>query len=198
MLLDTGAHWLADARRCESPNFDERPVGVPIDTIVIHNISLPPGKFGGCHVDELFCNQLNPDDDPYFLEIAHLRVSAHLLIGRDGRLTQYVGFDKRAWHAGVSHYRGRERCNDFSIGIELEGTDYDPYTDGQYRELAVVVGALLARYERLCSDRIVGHSDISPGRKTDPGPAFDWPRARRMIHAAASSVGDSRSGEAAS
>ena len=148
------------------------------------------GRFGGCHIDELFCNQLNPDADPYFQQIAGLRVSAHLLIDRTGRVTQYVGFDKRAWHAGVSSFCGRERCNDFSIGIELEGTDHDPYADDQYRVLAAVVGALLVRYPALCLDRIVGHSDISPGRKTDPGPAFDWPRARQMIQALAASARD--------
>ena len=181
MVLDPDPHWLADARRCESMNFDERPPGVAIDTLVIHNISLPPGEFGGCHVDELFCNRLNPDEHPYFAEIAHLRVSAHLLIDRDGLLTQFVAFDKRAWHAGVSSFEGRERCNDFSIGIELEGTDQAPYTDRQYLALAQVVQRLLSTYPALNPERIVGHSDIAPGRKTDPGPGFDWTRARQMI-----------------
>lgn len=182
--IDTGLHWLADARRCESANFDERPDGIAIDTIVVHNISLPPGQFGGCHIDELFCNQLNPEEHPYFAQIADLRVSAHLLIDRLGQVTQFVGFDKRAWHAGVSSYLGRERCNDFSIGIELEGTDHDPYSEQQYLVLARVVKQLIHRYPSLGVDRIVGHEEIAPGRKTDPGPAFDWQRARRLFRAA--------------
>lgn len=174
-------------------NFDDRPAGVAIDTLVIHNISLPPGQFGGCHVDELFCNRLDPDGHPYFAGIAHLRVSAHLLIDRNGALTQFVAFDKRAWHAGVSTYDGRERCNDFSIGIELEGTDQTPYTRRQYLALAQVVPRLLARYPALNLKRMVGHSDISPGRKTDPGPAFDWTYARQLIGAELQRAGAARS-----
>ena len=168
-------HWLADARRCPSPNFDERPECI-VDTLVIHSISLPPGQFGGCHIDELFTNTLSPADHPYFTGICELQVSAHLLISRTAEVTQFVAFDKRAWHAGVSNFNGRERVNDFSIGIELEGTDDVPYEAAQYSRLAGLVQLLRARYREIKRTNIVGHSAIAPGRKTDPGPAFDWPR----------------------
>ena len=147
---------------------------------MVHGISLPPGRFGGPWIEPLFLNALPADADPYFAEIQHLRVSSHVLIARDGSLTQYVPFGLRAWHAGTSHWRGRERCNDFSIGVELEGTDETPYDDRQYEALAELVAALQRAYPSLAEGWIAGHSDIAPGRKTDPGPAFDW---RRLEHA---------------
>ena len=142
-----------------------------ISLIVVHGISLPPGKFGGDEIEALFCNQLN---HPQLLELADFRVSSHLLVDRRGRCTQFVPFDRRAWHAGESVWRGRSGCNDFSIGIELEGTDTRPYTQAQYRKLGRVIRALLARYPRLAADAIVGHLEVATGRKTDPGPAFNW------------------------
>lgn len=169
-------HWLLDARRQPSPNCDERPVVDDISLLVIHNISLPPGEFGGPHIDELFCNSLAPDAHPYFAGICHLRVSAHVLIRRDGSLVQYVPFHRRAWHAGQSSFAGRPQCNDFSIGIELEGCDDLPFADAQYAALTRVTTALMTRYPGLDPGRITGHSDIAPGRKTDPGPCFDWSR----------------------
>jgi AmpD protein len=151
------------------------------ELLVLHNISLPPGQFGGGHVQALFQNCLDPGLHPYFTEIAGVQVSAHLLLERDGELTQFVGFDQRAWHAGVSSYQGREACNDFSIGIELEGADLIPYSPIQYRQLAALITRLLRRYPTLDRTRIVGHSDIAPGRKTDPGPAFDWDELNRLL-----------------
>jgi AmpD protein len=171
-------------RQVASPNSDARPSGVVADLIVVHGISLPPGDFGGPWIDRLFTNSLPRDMHPYFEEIDGLRVSSHLLVARDGALTQFVKFTDRAWHAGESRYEGRSACNDFSIGIELEGADTIPYEAAQYDTLAEVVAALCDAYPRLSTDRLVGHSDISPGRKTDPGPAFDWERARRRIAAA--------------
>ncbi|MEM9056624.1 MAG: 1,6-anhydro-N-acetylmuramyl-L-alanine amidase AmpD, partial [Pseudomonadota bacterium] len=156
---------------------------VAIDLIVVHGISLPPGEFGGDGLDRLFLNRLDPHAHPYFATIAALRVSAHALVRRDGSVTQYVPFHRRAWHAGRSRFEGREACNDFAIGIELEGTDETPYADAQYAALAAVVAALRAAYPTLARGRIVGHSDIAPGRKTDPGPAFDWPRLERRLDA---------------
>jgi AmpD protein len=173
------------ARQVASPNYDSRPPGVEADLIVVHGISLPPGEFGGPWIDRLFTNTLPPDVHPYFAEVGPLRVSSHVVIERDGAVTQYVRFTERAWHAGKSSYQGREACNDFSVGVELEGTDSLPYEAAQYAALAQVVAALCTAYPRLSADRLVGHSDIAPGRKTDPGPAFDWPRARRLIAAAA-------------
>ena len=178
MQLNEG--WLAEARRVPSPHFDCRPDGEPPSLLVVHNISLPPGEFGGPWIDALFTGTLDPDAHPLFAEIVHLRVSAHCLIRRDGEVVQYVPFDKRAWHAGVSRYQGRERCNDFSIGIELEGTDDQPYTDAQYQQLANVTHALISLYPSIASN-MTGHSDIAPERKTDPGPAFDWPRFRGLV-----------------
>ncbi len=157
-----------------SPNWDERPVGKEVSLLVIHNISLPPGEFGGPWIDRLFTNRLSPDVHPYFAEVHQLRVSAHLLLRRDGQCLQYVPFDKRAWHAGQSSFQGRPACNDFSIGIELEGTDDIPYTPVQYQRLAEITRQLQRIYPAITPGRIVGHSDIAPGRKTDPGPAFDW------------------------
>ena len=156
-----------------SPHWDERPEGSRISLIVIHNISLPPGEFGGRHIDELFLGRLDPDAHPYFREIAGRKVSSHFLIRRDGETVQFVPPDKRAWHAGASQWRGRERCNDFSIGIELEGADDVPFSEHQYESLANLTRELEARYGPL---ERAGHSDIAPGRKTDPGPWFDWAR----------------------
>jgi len=168
-----------------SPNFDDRADMEDISLIVIHCISLPPGEFGNSsYIDQLFCNQLDPAAHPYFEHIHQLHVSAHLLIRRDGEIKQYVPFDKRAWHAGSSSYQGRERCNEFSIGIELEGAEDIPYTEAQYRHLAAAINALLKTYPKLSKQRITGHSDIAPGRKTDPGAAFDWVKLRQLLDAA--------------
>lgn len=173
--------WLAGARRCPSPNQDARPAHSPIDLLVIHNISLPPGEFGGPWIEDLFLNRLAPEAHPYFATIATLRVSAHLLIRRDGALVQYVPFERRAWHAGVSVFQGRAHCNDFAIGIELEGTDDCPFTAAQYRALIDSTRAIQVRYPAITAERIAGHSDIAPGRKSDPGPAFDWEYYRRAL-----------------
>ncbi len=174
-------HRLTGARQVESPNQSQRPAGEPIDLLVIHNISLPPGQYGGGHVDELFCNRLDPAAHPYFADIAHLRVSAHLLIDRQGAVTQYVPFNHMAWHAGRSRFAGREECNTFSIGVELEGCDQEAFTDAQYHTLVAVTRALQAAYPGIGADRITGHSDIAPDRKTDPGPCFDWRRYRSAL-----------------
>jgi len=182
--VDAG-HRLYGARQLESPHCDARPDADDISLLVIHGISLPPGEFGGPWIDALFLGQLDPHAHPYFEEIRGLRVSAHCCIARDGVLTQYVPFDRRAWHAGVSQWQGRERCNDFSIGIELEGCDTLAYTDAQYQQLTQLARALLHHYPRLHPTGIVGHSDIAPGRKTDPGPAFDWARFRTTLEASA-------------
>ena len=171
-----------DARQVNSPNFDERPDGCDIELIVVHGISLPPGKYGGPEIDQLFTNCLDPDADPYFADMAHLKVSSHLLIRRDGELVQYVPFSKRAWHAGESCFGKRTACNDFSVGIELEGQDEEPYTDRQYERLGEVVDRLVAMYPGLSPDAIVGHSDIAPGRKTDPGPGFNWAHFRQLLN----------------
>ena len=165
---------LTDAEWCPSPNFDSRPQPGDISLLVVHNISLPPGQFGTGCVKDFFCNRLDSEADPFFATIAELKVSAHLLIERDGRLVQFVNFNDRAWHAGQSLYEGRKRCNDFSIGIELEGTDDQPYTPVQYQQLAEVTKALLVAYPQMTEERITGHQHIAPGRKTDPGEAFDW------------------------
>lgn len=173
MMSEQG--WLVDARLCPSPNCSERPVGSEISLLVIHNISLPPGQFGGGYIEQLFTNQLNANEHSYFAEIVDLEVSAHCLIDRNGKVVQFVPLSRRAWHAGDSSFAGCANCNDYSIGIELEGTDTTPYTANQYQSLARVCRELLAIYPALTAERIVGHSDVSPGRKTDPGPAFDWP-----------------------
>jgi AmpD protein len=173
--------WLDQARRAESPNCDARPPGAEIDLLVVHGISLPPREYGGPYIEALFCNCLDPAAHPYFATIAGLKVSAHLLIRRDGDLVQFVQFGQRAWHAGASCFAGRERCNDFSIGIELEGCDDESYETVQYQRLAEVVQALLEIYPAIRPERIVGHSDIAPGRKSDPGPAFDWAYFRQLL-----------------
>jgi AmpD protein len=179
--LTVAMGFIAGARTAASPNCDARPGGLSPGLIVVHGISLPPGRFGGPWIERLFMNTLPPDQDPYFATIQHLRVSSHVLIARDGALTQYVPFDERAWHAGTSHWRGRDACNDFSIGVELEGADTVPYTDAQYAALAGVARALMQAYPAITAERIAGHADVAPGRKTDPGPAFDWPRFRASI-----------------
>jgi N-acetyl-anhydromuramoyl-L-alanine amidase len=174
-LSIAGDGWAigSPVERVESPNQDERAEGEPPWLVVVHNISLPPGTFGGRAIDALFTNTLDPDAHPYFRDVAALRVSAHFVIGRDGALVQFVSCERRAWHAGVSSFEGRTRCNDFSIGIELEGDDVTPFEDAQYACLTALVDALAARYPIAA---IAGHSDVAPGRKTDPGPCFDWSR----------------------
>ncbi len=184
--VDLESGLMREARQIASPNQDARPTGVEADLIVVHGISLPPGEFGGRWIDRLFTNTLPVEVHPYFADVGSLRVSSHLVVDRDGDMTQYVSFMQRAWHAGKSLYHGRDACNDFSVGIELEGTDNIPYEGAQYRALADAVAALCAAYPRLSPDRLVGHSAIAPGRKTDPGPAFDWPHARSLIAAACS------------
>jgi N-acetyl-anhydromuramoyl-L-alanine amidase len=169
--------YASGAKRIFSPNCDDRPEGASIDLLIIHNISLPPGEFGGPDVAALFTNSLNPARDSYYQTIQDLRVSAHFFVRRDGELIQFVSCLKRAWHAGLSNWRGRERCNDFSIGIELEGTDDLPFTDHQYHALGRVTLGLISSYP---IKDVVGHSDVSPGRKTDPGNSFDWARYRAL------------------
>jgi AmpD protein len=179
--IDVESGWIREARRVPSPNFDERPVDCCPELMIVHGISLPPGEFGGEWIDRLFTNSVDPDAHPYFCEIVDLRVSSHLLIRRDGELVQYVSLAKRAWHAGVSCYREREKCNDYSIGIELEGTDNMPYTDVQYDVLVSVVKSLRSVIPSLVGAPVVGHCDVAAGRKTDPGPAFDWERLNAQL-----------------
>jgi AmpD protein len=172
---------LSEARRCPSPNFGKRPVGAVISLLVIHNISLPPGRYGGPEIEHFFCNQLDPGQHPYFETIAAMQVSCHLLIRRDGECVQFVNLLDRAWHAGRSTFDGCPECNDYSIGIELEGADHEAYTSAQYRMLADVSCQIMAAWPAIDERRITGHSDIAPGRKTDPGPAFDWQRYRERL-----------------
>ena len=181
MYTVTIDHWLRGVRRRPSPNAGPRPDPDDVSLVVVHGISLPPGKFGSGLVEALFTNAFDPAVDPSLADLEGVRVSSHLLISRRGRVTQFVPFDRAAWHAGVSSHRGRERCNDYSIGIELEGTDDRPYAPSQYNVLAGVVTALLRRYPRLSLADVVGHAEIAPGRKTDPGPAFDWLRLFRSL-----------------
>lgn len=171
-------HRVRPAQYIESPHADERPADSAISLFVVHGISLPAGEFGLPYITELFCGTLDCDADPSFEPLRDLKVSAHCLIRRDGELIQYVPFDRRAWHAGVSSWQGQSRCNDFSIGVELEGTDTTPYTDKQYEKLAQLIVVLQQEYPAISNDRVVGHEHIAPGRKTDPGPAFDWQRLR--------------------
>ncbi len=172
--------WLPVARRQPSPHFDARPPGTAIELLVVHAISLPPGQFGGPWIDDLFLGRLDGSRHPFFAEIQGLEVSAHFLIRRDGELVQYVATEARAWHAGRSQWQGRERCNDFSIGVELEGCDELPFEPVQYWQLARLA-RLLMRHYPITSEAIVGHADIAPGRKTDPGPCFDWGRLRSLL-----------------
>lgn len=181
MEIDTHTGLLQGVRYLASPNCDDRPINCAIDLVVIHNISLPPQQYGGPYIDQLFTNQLSATAHPFFATIATLQVSAHLLIQRDGAITQYVPFHRRAWHAGVSSYHGRERCNDFSIGIELEGSDFEPFCEKQYQQLTVVLQALIQAYPAVNTATITGHADIAPGRKSDPGPYFAWDRLHSML-----------------
>ncbi len=186
LVINIADGWLRGVRQVRSPNADSRPAGVEIDLIVVHGISLPPGEFGGSAIDDLFCNCLEPTAHPYYRDIAAIRVSSHALIARDGRITQYVPFHKRAWHAGQSSYQGRDACNDFSVGIELEGCDDIAYAEPQYQALAQLVKSLRREYPSLIHAPVVGHEHIAPGRKTDPGPAFNWQRLTAMIGAESS------------
>lgn len=179
-LIENG--WYTEAQKEPSPHFDQRENYSPenINLLVVHNISLPPGEFGGNYITDLFLGRLDPNAHETFAEIYQLRVSAHCLIRRNGEVIQYVSFNDRAWHAGVSNYQGRDKCNDFSIGIELEGTDVIPYTDEQYQTLSKLTKVLLLEYRQI-NDNIVGHCDIAPERKTDPGKAFDWQKFKSLI-----------------
>ena len=174
--VDAGSGLVSPARLVPCSNFDERPDGAKPELVVLHGISLPPGRFGGPEIEALFTNCLDWDAHPYFGEIRGLEVSAHLLIRRDGELLQFVPLTKRAWHAGRSRFRGRHRCNDFSIGIELEGEDFTPYHERQYRVLAPLIRAIQVAWPAITNRHLAAHSDIAPSRKTDPGPAFDWLR----------------------
>ena len=180
MQLDPASGWFEGVQHCPSPNCNARPSD-EISLLVIHNISLPPAQFATGKVQEFFQNRLDVTEHPYFAGFADLRVSAHFLIERDGAITQFVSCLERAWHAGVSLFDGREGCNDFSLGIELEGTDDLPFTDAQYRALSALTRQLQAAFSAITTERIQGHSDIAPGRKTDPGPAFDWARYRAAL-----------------
>lgn len=170
--------WCEQARRCPSPNFEPRPPHAQVDLLVVHNISLPPDEFGHHYIEDLFLNRLDCDAHPYFDRLRGMKVSAHFLIRRDGELLQFVSASDRAWHAGVSRFRGRERCNEFSIGVELEGSDLRAFEDAQYQTLARLTRALTRRYPLR---HVTGHEHIAPGRKTDPGPCFDWPRLSRLL-----------------
>ncbi|OZG72499.1 N-acetylmuramoyl-L-alanine amidase [Hahella sp. CCB-MM4] len=173
--------WLEGARKVPSPNYNQRPVGRNIDMVVVHNISLPPGEFGGPYIEDFFQNQLDASQHSYFRGISSMEVSAHLLIRRDGEIVQFVSFFDRAWHAGKSSWEGSDNCNDFSIGIELEGADDIPYEQVQYQQLACVIRSLEHHFPSITDSRIVGHCDIAPDRKTDPGNAFEWPTLRSML-----------------
>lgn len=181
MSLNLESTLLNDVPFTPSPNCDERPENIDINLIVIHGISLPPDSFGSQDIDLFFTNQLDAAKHPYYQTIADLKVSAHLLIRRDGDMTQFVPFSKRAWHAGDSSFEGKNNCNDYSIGIELEGSDAIPYTDRQYRRLAAVVCTLMSHYPAVIPARIVGHADVAPGRKTDPGASFEWDTLHNYI-----------------
>lgn len=181
LKIDSQSALLMDTPYVASPNCDDRPDPDDISLIVVHGISLPPGQFDGPFVEQFFTNRLDPVVDPFFDEIKEVHVSAHLFIRRNGDIIQFVPFDKRAWHAGQSLFEGRTCCNDFSIGIELEGTDDSGYTPSQYTQLAAAIEAILQAYPAITRDRIVAHSDIAPGRKTDPGPGFDWAKLSHVL-----------------
>jgi len=185
LAVDAGGR-ARPARWIPSPNHDARPAGTALSLIVVHGISLPPGAFGGPGVVELFTNRLDASAHPYYATVAALRVSAHFFIRRNGELLQFVRCGDRAWHAGVSTWRGRSGCNDFSVGVEIEGTDDTPYTAAQYRRLASLARALARRYPGLAE--LAGHADVAPGRKTDPGPAFDWARLAALLAPAGPAV----------
>lgn len=173
--------WLEPAEIIPSPNCDARPAEAVVKLVVIHGISLPPGEYGGGYIRDFFCNRLDATAHAYFSSICELKVSAHCLIERDGKLVQFVSFNHRAWHAGESQWRGEPACNDFSIGIELEGCDDQIYAEAQYISLVSLLAVLRSRYPAIDADAITGHSDIAPGRKTDPGPAFDWEKLSRLV-----------------
>jgi AmpD protein len=175
-LIIDNSGWLKTVEVIRSPNCDARPDNIKLKLIVIHGISLPPMEFGGGYIQQLFCNQLDGNAHEYFAGICEIKVSAHCLIERDGNIIQFVSFLDRAWHAGASVWRGEHNCNDFSIGIELEGSDETNYANQQYSQLSKLLASLLDRYQGIAVDAVCGHSDIAPGRKTDPGPAFDWQR----------------------
>ena len=181
MRVDPASHLVVGARYVPSPNCDARPIGKPLSLLVIHNISLPPNEFGGPYIEQLFTNRLDPNAHAYFKNIAGQNVSSHILIRRDGRILQFVPFNMRAWHAGESNYKDRQCCNDYSIGIELEGADDIPYELEQYAVLASLVDALRMAYPSLSKNDIVGHADIAPDRKTDPGLAFEWEKFRELL-----------------
>lgn len=168
--------WISAARKVPSPNFNQRPGGTPVSLLVLHNISLPPGQFEGDAIERFFLNMLDPEAHPYFQQIRDLKVSSHFLIRRNGELLQFVSVRDRAWHAGRSSFEGQAECNDFSVGVELEGTDDIPYSDAQYARLVNLTQSLMSAFPAITPERIVGHEHVAPGRKTDPGPAFDWPR----------------------
>lgn len=180
-LIDPTSGLMQGARTVPSPNHDARPTEAMIEAIVVHSISLPPGKFGGAGVEQLFCNRLNPNEHPYYREIDGLKVSAHLFIRRSGEIIQFVPFHRRAWHAGESYCEGRKRVNDFSIGIELEGADAESFEDVQYDRLIEATKAIMLNYPQITPQRIYAHSDIAPGRKTDPGDGFDWDHYLQML-----------------
>ena len=174
-------HWLDCANRIPSPNYDDRPNEQDLFLIVIHCVSLPPGEYGEKYINQLFCNRLNPEDHEYFKTIYQMKVSAHILINRNGIITQYVPFHKRAWHAGLSEYGGRTCCNNFSIGIEMEGIETQKYTRKQYISLSLLIKSLIRHYPQLSKKHITGHSDIAPGRKSDPGDAFEWETLNKLL-----------------
>ena len=180
LKIDVASGMVQGARFVPSPNCDPRPDGVAVEVLVIHSISLPPGQFGGPAIEQLFCNTLNTDEHPYYREIAGLKVSSHILIRRNGEIIQFAPLTRRAWHAGQSYCEGRTRVNDFSIGIELEGADDVPFEEAQYQSLAELTRAIQQAYPGITRDRIYGHGDIAPGRKTDPGPCFDWGRYLKL------------------
>jgi AmpD protein len=181
MHINTQTGLLAEARQQPSPNYDDRPADTTIDLLVIHAISLPEGEFGGPWIDQLFCNELEASDHNEFNKICDLKVSSHILIRRDGEMVQYVPFQQRAWHAGESNFEGCEKCNNFSIGVELEGCDDQTFEETQYQQLAELTRTLLQHYPNITKERITGHSDIAPGRKTDPGPLFDWKEFNQLL-----------------
>jgi len=180
MKADLVSGLVEGVRYIPSPNCDPRPEGMAPEVLVIHSISLPPGQFGGPGIEQLFCNHLNPEEHPYYREIQNMQVSAHFLVRRNGEVIQFVPLHRRAWHAGQSSCEGRTRVNDFSIGIELEGADDQPFEPAQYQALAELTHAIRQIYPAITPERIYGHADISPGRKTDPGPSFDWQRYRAL------------------
>jgi AmpD protein len=177
MAVTWNGGWLAGARRCPSPNFGPRPLGISVELALLHSISLPPGRYGGDAIERLFTNRLDWDADPYYAAMRGILVSAHFLIRRDGELLQFVSCDERAWHAGASEWRGRPQCNDYSVGIELEGLEGDAFEPAQYRAVAALLHALVPRYP---IDAVAGHEHVAPGRKNDPGPGLDWQRLARQ------------------